>query len=92
MKKLTELMDAAYRLRAKAHGRDVTLHVLQNAKSGSCPEDCGFCSQSTKYQSGVDRYRIQTVDELVTAAREAHARGATRYCMVTSTRCPHHEN
>jgi len=85
---LPTLLDAGERLRQKAHGRDVTLHVLQNAKSGSCPEDCTFCSQSTHFTTGVDRYKIQSVDELVAAAREAHSMGATRYCMVTSTRAP----
>jgi len=85
---LMPLLEASRRLREKAFGRDVILHVLRNAKSGACPEDCNFCSQSTKYQTDVDRYRIQTVDELITGAREAYAMGATRYCMVTSTRAP----
>ena len=85
---LMPLLEAARRLRERAFGRDVVLHVLQNAKSGACPEDCGFCSQSTKFQTDVDRYRIQSVDTLLSAAREAYAVGATRYCMVTSTRAP----
>ena len=85
---IPQLMDAAARLREAEHGRDVTLHVLQNAKSGSCPEDCTFCSQSTHFDTDVDQYRIQSVDELVSAAREAYSLGATRYCMVTSTRAP----
>jgi biotin synthase len=85
---LMPLLEAARRVREKAFGRDVILHVLRNAKSGACPEDCNFCSQSTKYQSDVERYRIQSVDELMTGAREAYAMGATRYCMVTSTRAP----
>jgi biotin synthase len=85
---LPTILDAAERIRQHAHGLDVTLHVLQNAKSGSCPEDCSFCSQSTHFATGVDRYRMQTVDELVSAAHEAHSLGATRYCMVTSTKAP----
>ena len=85
---LMPLLQAARRLRERAFGRDVVLHVLQNAKSGACPEDCGFCSQSTQFQTDVDRYRIQSVETLLTAAREAYAVGATRYCMVTSTRAP----
>jgi biotin synthase len=85
---LSGLLNAAERIRQDVHGRDVTLHVLQNAKSGSCPEDCSFCSQSTKFETDVEQYRIQTVDELITAAREAYSLGATRYCMVTSTRAP----
>ena len=85
---LSALLEATSRLRESAHGRDVTLHVLQNAKSGSCPEDCSFCSQSTHFDTDVDRYRIQTVDELIAGAQQAHSMGATRYCMVTSTRAP----
>jgi biotin synthase len=53
-----------------------------------CPEDCGFCSQSVKFNTGVDRYPLQTVEELVAGAREAAAMGAVKYCMVTSTRGP----
>ncbi|MEE2756386.1 MAG: biotin synthase BioB [Myxococcota bacterium] len=85
---LDELLDAAEMLRMAAHGRDVTLHVLQNAKSGACPEDCSFCSQSTHFETDVQQYRMQTVQELVAAAQQAHSMGATRYCMVTSTRKP----
>ena len=85
---LIELLLAAYRLRHHHHGRAVRIHVLRNAKSGLCPEDCAFCSQSVTHQSPVPRYPMQTVDELVAGAREAHARGAVKYCMVTSTRGP----
>jgi biotin synthase len=62
--------------------------VLQNAKSGLCPEDCAFCSQSAKFATGVDRYQLQSVDKLVAGAHRAHAMGAVKYCMVTSTRGP----
>lgn len=85
---LLALLHAAFRVRQKAFGRGVTLHVLRNAKSGMCPEDCGFCSQSVTAASGVERYTMQTVEELVAGAREAAALGAYRYCMVTSTRGP----
>ncbi len=86
---LLGLLAGARRLRERHHGRDVTLHVLQNAKSGACPEDCGFCSQSTRYrESDVERYRMQSVEALVAAAREAASLGATRYCMVTATTGP----
>ncbi len=85
---LLPLLDAAFRVRARFHDRDVRLHVLQNAKSGRCPEDCAFCSQSSRYDTGVDAYRLQTVEELVDGARKAHAMGAVKYCMVTATRGP----
>jgi biotin synthase len=85
---LLPILNAAFRVRERYFGRDVSIHVLQNAKSGVCPEDCSFCSQSLTADSGVERYRMQTVDELVEGARKAHALGATTYCMVTATRGP----
>ncbi len=85
---LLEVLDAAYRVRRHFHGKTVKIHVLQNAKSGVCPEDCSFCSQSMKYNTNVEQYGMQTVDELVKGARMAAASGAVTYCMVTSTRGP----
>jgi biotin synthase len=85
---LLPLLHAAFRVRARHHGRDVRLHVLQNAKSGRCSEDCAFCSQSSRFETGVDTYRLQSVEELVEGARRAHAMGAVKYCMVTATRGP----
>lgn len=85
---LLEVLAAAYRVRSHFHGNRVRVHILQNAKSGVCPEDCTFCSQAAQYHSPVDRYGIQSVEELVEGARKAHAMGAVTYCMVTSTRGP----
>ncbi|MBX3145940.1 MAG: biotin synthase BioB [Gemmatimonadales bacterium] len=85
---LDDLLQAAFRIRERYHGRTVRIHVLRNAKSGLCPEDCAFCSQSVTNASPVERYKLQTVDDLVAGAREAHRRGAVKYCMVTSTRGP----
>ncbi|MGH7513581.1 MAG: biotin synthase BioB [Gemmatimonadales bacterium] len=85
---LLPLLHAAFRLRARAHGREVRIHVLRNAKSGLCPEDCAFCSQSVAHGANAPRYPLQSVDELVEGAREAARMGAVKYCMVTSTRGP----
>ncbi len=82
------ILQAAYRVRRHFHGNKVRIHVLQNAKSGACSEDCGFCSQSSKYQTPAAEYPIQTVEELVEGARKARAAGAWKYCMVTATRGP----
>ena len=85
---LLEVLAAAYRVRSHFHGNKVRVHVLQNAKSGVCPEDCSFCSQAAQYHSPVPQYGMQSVEELVEGARKAHAMGAATYCMVTSTRGP----
>jgi len=85
---LLSLLDAAFRVRRAYWGRRVSLHVLDNAKLGACPEDCGFCSQSSKHASPSGEAPMKSVDDLVAAARLAHAARAKRYCMVTATRGP----
>ena len=85
---LLALLDGAFRLRRHSFGKRVHIHMLQNAKSGMCRENCKFCSQAIGSYSGVDRYRMQTVDELVEGARAAYDRKAVKYCMVTATRGP----
>ena len=85
---LLAVLDAAFRVRRAFWGRRVSLHVLENAKLGACPEDCGFCSQSSKHASPSGEAPIKSVDELVEGARHAHAARAKRYCMVTATRGP----
>jgi len=85
---LLSLLDAAFRVRRAHWGRRVSLHVLENAKLGACPEDCGFCSQSSKHASPSGEAPMKSVDDLVAGARRAHAARAKRYCMVTATRGP----
>jgi biotin synthase len=85
------LLDAAFMLRKTFWGRRVSLHVLENAKVGACPEDCGFCSQSSKHTTGASpsgEEPLKSVDDLVAGARRAFAARAKRYCMVTATRGP----
>ena len=85
---LLAVLDAAYRVRSHFHGNKVRIHVLQNAKSGVCPEDCAFCSQSMKYNNDVEQYGMQSKEDLLAGAKSAYERGATTYCMVTATRGP----
>ena len=82
------LADATFDIRKKYYGRAVSVHVLQNAKSGVCKENCKFCSQAIGAYSGVDRYMLQSVNELIEGAEAAHARDAVKYCIVTATRNP----
>jgi len=85
---LLSLLDAAFAVRRAHHGRRVHLHVLENAKMGGCPEDCGFCSQSAHAGSPSGTGGFVSADELVAGARAAAAAHARRYCMVTATRGP----
>jgi biotin synthase len=62
--------------------------MLQNARSGLCPEDCGYCSQSKLSTADIDTYTLRSRAQLIEGARAATARGARRYCMVTSGRGP----
>ena len=75
---LLDVLQAAYRIRKRHFGRKVSLHVLKNAKSGLCSEDCAFCSQSKTAESGVEQYGMQSVDETVAGAEEAKAMQALR--------------
>ena len=85
---LLSVLNAAFRVRHHFHGLTVKVHLLQNAKSGVCPEDCSFCSQSFRFGSPVERYGMLTVEQLVEGAKRAHESGSTTYCMVTATRGP----
>ena len=85
---LRSLLWAAFAVRSRHWGRRVKLCVLQNARSGLCPEDCGYCSQSAVSNATIQRYRLVPVSELVAGACRAAAGGASRYCMVVSARGP----
>jgi biotin synthase len=85
---LLDVLQAAYLIRSNFFGKKVSLHVLKNAKSGVCPEDCSFCSQSKSSTSDVEEYEMQSADEIVTGAQDAVDMQALRYCVVTSSRAP----
>ena len=85
---LLDVLQGAYRIRRKHFGNTVSLHLLCNVKSGKCPEDCAFCSQSTSAINEVERYDFQTVESIVEGAQAAIDRQAKRYCVVSSTRAP----
>ena len=85
---LLQVLDAAFRVRRAHFGRKVKLNLLVNAKSGICPEDCGYCSQSIVSTAPVPKYQMLDKDVLVDGAREAWARKAGTYCIVASGRRP----
>ncbi len=85
---LMDLLMAAYAVRKTYFGNRVKLCVLQNARSGLCPEDCHYCSQSIISKADIDRYPLLSKDKLIEGARRAVAAKSNRYCMVTSGRGP----
>ena len=85
---LLDLLAAAYRVRRRYFGNRVQLYFLMNAKSGLCPEDCGYCSQSKVSEAEIPRYNLLTESKLMEGARAAAERKAATYCLVISARGP----
>lgn len=85
---LLAVLDAAFRVRRKHFGRRVQLYMLMNAKSGLCPEDCGYCSQSKLSTAPIPKYNLLNREQLLDGAREAAERQAGTYCLVISGRGP----
>ena len=67
---------------------EVELATLLSIKTGGCPEDCGYCPQAARYDTGVTAQKILPLDTVLAAAREAKAHGATRFCMGAAWREP----
>lgn len=85
---LLDVMSAAFRIRRHYFGKTVQLYFLINAKSGLCPEDCSYCSQSKVSKAGIPKYSILEREKLLDGARIAHERNAKTYCIVISARGP----
>jgi len=66
----------------------VQVSSLLNIKTGACPEDCSYCSQSSKYDTGLEREKLMEVDSVLQQAKEAQDKGATRFCMGAAWRNP----
>ena len=83
-----DLLAATYRVRRQHFGRSVQLYYLMNAKSGLCPEDCSYCSQSKISTAEIPTYNILSERRLLDGAREAFERGSKTYCIVISAKGP----
>src|SRR4249920_1934112 len=66
----------------------VQLSRLLNIKTGGCAEDCGYCSQSARYHTGLKATKLMEVERVVEEARKARDAGASRYCMGAAWRSP----
>jgi len=85
---LLDVLAAAYRIRHRHFGATVQLFFLMNAKSGLCPEDCGYCSQSKVSEAEIPRYNLLSAPKLMDAARLAAERQSKTFCIVISARGP----
>ena len=89
-------MDLVYRAqqthRAHFDPNGIQLSSLLSIKTGGCPEDCGYCSQSSRYDTGLEAEKLMPLEEVLAAARAAQAGGAQRFCMGAAWRSPkpHH--
>jgi biotin synthase len=85
---LLDLISACYRVRHRHWGNTVQLYFLMNAKSGICPEDCGYCSQSKVSKADIPVYNLISESKLLDAAKVCAEQGASTYCLVISARGP----
>lgn len=74
--------------RANFDPNRVQLSRLLSIKTGGCPEDCGYCSQSVHHETGLSASKLMAVERVVAEARQARDAGATRYCMGAAWRNP----
>jgi biotin synthase len=66
----------------------VQVSSLLSIKTGACPEDCSYCSQSSKYDTGLEREKLLEIESVLTEAQKAKDNGATRFCMGAAWRNP----
>ncbi|MGB1237153.1 MAG: biotin synthase BioB [Pseudomonadales bacterium] len=68
---------------------EVQVSTLLSIKTGACPEDCKYCPQSARYNTGLERERLMEVEAVIAKARQAKASGSTRFCMGAAWKHPH---
>jgi biotin synthase len=78
--------------RANFDPNRIQVSTLLSIKTGACAEDCAYCSQSARYDTGLGREKLLPLDEVLAAAQAARANGATRFCMGAAWRNPTDRN
>lgn len=74
--------------RAYFNPNEVQVSTLCSIKTGACPEDCAYCPQSARYDTGLEKEKLMAVEKVIEEARAAKASGATRFCMGAAWRSP----
>lgn len=86
---LLDLLLEAQQVHRRHHPANaVQLSTLLSIKTGGCVEDCGYCSQSARHETGLKASRLMDVESVVAAARAAKASGSSRFCMGAAWRNP----
>ena len=67
---------------------EVQVSTLLSVKTGGCPEDCAYCPQAQRYNTGVDATKLMSTEDVLAKARQARAAGASRFCMGAAWRSP----
>ena len=67
----------------------VQVSTLCSIKTGACPEDCAYCPQASRYNTGLEREKLIAVQKVIDEAKQAKEKGATRFCMGAAWRSPH---
>jgi biotin synthase len=86
---LNDLLFQAHTIhRENFNPNQVQMSSLLNIKAGACPEDCSYCSQSSKYNTDLDRESLMEIEQVLSEAQKAKEQGSTRFCMGAAWRNP----
>ncbi|OQX05819.1 MAG: biotin synthase BioB, partial [Thiothrix lacustris] len=89
----SDLMFKAHQVhREHFAANQVQISTLLSIKTGACPEDCGYCSQSAKNDTSLEREKLLPLQEVIDSAKTAQTQGATRFCMGAAWRNPTDKN
>jgi len=83
------LFNAQVAHRRHFNPNQVQLSTLLSIKTGACPEDCKYCPQSARYDTGLEKEKLLQIDQVIEAAQAAKASGSSRFCMGAAWRSPH---
>ena len=84
---LPELVEKAHAVhKENFKANEIQTSQLLSIKTGGCPEDCSYCPQAARYQTGVERQSLMSIEKIISHATEAKEQGATRFCMGTAWR------
>ncbi|KTD17245.1 biotin synthase BioB [Legionella jordanis] len=84
-----DLLYEAHRIHKENQpANSIQLAKLLSIKTGACPEDCGYCSQSGHYSTHVEKEKLMSIEQVLVKAKEAKEQGAKRFCMGAAWRCP----